>query len=40
MRTASPVPSAALSVPVSVGVVSSVLVPLPKLPCSVPTSSV
>jgi hypothetical protein len=43
MRTVSPVPSAALSVPVSVGVVSSVLpplLPLVKLPCSVPTLSV
>ncbi len=39
MRTTSPVPSGALSVPFSVGVVSSVVVPLPKLPCTVPASS-
>ncbi len=40
MRTVSPAASAALSVPLSVGVVSSVVLPLGRLPCTVPTSSV
>ena len=39
MRTVSPAASAALSVPLSTGVVSSVGTPLPKLPTMMPTSS-
>ncbi len=39
MRITSPAPRGALSVPVSVGVVSSVVVPLPKVPCTMPTLS-
>jgi hypothetical protein len=40
MRTVSVAPMAAPSVPLSTGVVSSVVVPLAKLPCTMPVSSV
>ena len=38
-RTVSPVASAALSVPLTPGDVSSVVLPVGKVPCTMPTSS-